>query len=78
MRQPQVYNLFLKDKVLEDDTAFIQVIEPEELDFRSLRIDKPLVVSTWTEFPSEENPLAKYKFMSFTIERDYDVEKTTR
>ena len=70
--------MFLKDQILEDDTGLLQVVEPEETEFRSLRVDKPVITSTWTTFPTEEDPFAKYKFLSFSIERDYDVIKTSR
>ena len=76
--KPSVYNLYLRDNILEDDTGLLQVVEPEEQEFRSLRVDKPVIVSTWKNFPSEEDPLAKYKFLSFSLERDYNVEKTSR
>ena len=70
--------MYLKDHILEDDTGLLQVVEPEEQEFRSLRVDKPVIVSSWTKFPSEDDPFAKYKFLSFSLERDYDVEKTSR
>ena len=37
-----------------------------------------MIASTWTKFPSEEDPFAEYKFLSFSLERDFDVEKTSR
>ena len=37
-----------------------------------------MIASKWTNFPTSEDPLAKYKFLSFSIERDYDVETTIR
>ena len=45
---------------------------------RSLRVDKPVVISSWTDFPTDTDPKAKYKFLSFTFDRHYDVELVTR
>ena len=78
MFQPQVYNLYLQNNELQDDTAFLQVMDGDELEYMSLNVDKPVVVSTMTNFPTPEDPLAKYKFLSFSIERNFDIQVVSR
>ena len=76
--QPQAYNLSLQENILEDDTAYVQIEEPGEIFFTSLKVDKPVVVSTWTNFPTPDDPKALYKFLSFSLDRNYDVALVTR
>ena len=71
--RPEVYNLFLQDNQLEDDSTYFQLTSAEQIDYYSLKTDKPVVISSMSNFPTEEDPLALYKFMSFTIERTFDV-----
>lgn len=70
--------MYLQNNVLEDDISFLQVTEGDTEEFMSLRVDKPVVVSTMNNFPTPENPLAKYKFLSFSIERNFDITVSSR
>ena len=51
---------------------------PQEKFFTSIKVDKPAIVSAWNKFPTDENPNARYKFLSFTLERHYDVTAFSR
>ena len=52
--------------LLEDEIALFQLGYAEEVNFQSLNF-LPAKPSSWSKFPTPENPLNKYKFGSVNL-----------
>mmetsp|Transcript_2845 Transcript_2845/g.3878 ORF Transcript_2845/g.3878 Transcript_2845/m.3878 type:complete len:138 (+) Transcript_2845:506-919(+) len=73
-----VVNFLLQSKQLEDDSEYLSYGVSEEESFLTLKTDGNLIYSSWNEFPSAENPYSDYKFASFAVMRESDVEVISR
>ena len=53
--------------VIEDETDFLQLGQEDEYTFHTYTTYPPQPTS-WTDFPTEENPGSYYKYASFDLE----------
>ena len=60
--------------MLEDETQLVQLGYADETEFYSLKTTDPPKFTSWTNFPTPEEPLNKYKFAS--VEFELDVNST--
>lgn len=69
---PTFLSGMLRKSLLEDEVSFLQYGQEEHYEFYNyeLPIPKP---SSWSNYPSEENPLAFYKFGSVEINLSQDL-----
>ena len=69
---PTFLSGMLRKSVLEDEVSFLQYGQEEHYEFFNyeLPIPKP---SSWATYPTEENPLAFYKFGSVEINLSQDL-----
>ena len=62
--QPTWYWQFIQSNQLNDDTDFFRISSPDEKPFFNNEKDPTVHASTWTHFPTKDNPTARYKFLS--------------
>ena len=72
---------YINENILNDATDFFQLGNPSEKKFYSGSDSLYSDSTSWNIFPTEDNPLARYKYASlqFTFEKDLTViDRSTR
>ena len=75
---PSYYQFKLESNELNDNSNYLQLLGPTITNFYNHNIDIKIADSTWSEFPTEDEPFNKYKFVSFDVVRDSDLRKIQR
>ena len=58
--------------MIEDETSLLQLGFADETEFYSVNTNDPPKFTSWTKFPTAEEPLNRYKFTSLEIELERD------
>ena len=72
---PSYYQFRLESNELNDSSSYLQLLGPTLTNFYNHNIDIKMADSTWNDFPTKEEPLNRYKFVSFDVVRDSDLRK---
>ena len=73
VKTPVSKDIYLKSSLVNDNSKFLKVGSQEEYTFQSFDTsDTAMPFSSWTNFPTPENPTSKYKYasLSFFVDRN--------
>ena len=76
---PAFKYIYLKSSILEDESNFVKYRGEEDYEFHSFDTsDKNMEFSSWTHFPTPENPTADYKYVSLHFFIDRQINSISR
>ena len=67
---PSWFYHYIQSNQLNDNTDFLNFGNPVEKPFFNNKKDPSILESSWSRFPTIDNPTARYKFLSFYLSRD--------
>ena len=70
-KNPNWINTLIRTNLLEDETQVVKLGYSNEKEFYTYHRKLP-EASAWNKFPTEENPLTRYKFTSVEINHSPD------
>ena len=57
----------VKTTLLSDKTSYLQLFGHTDTIFYNRDFEKNILTSTWNDFPTKQNPNARYKYLSIYI-----------
>ena len=69
---------YIQSNELDDNTDYLQFGNSDHKSFHYNKKEINILGSTWSTFPTKENPDTRFKFLSFYLIRDPDLNKISR
>ena len=75
---PSWFYHYIQSNQLNDNTDFLNFGNPVEKPFFNNKNDPNILESSWSRFPTKDDPTARYKFLSAYLSRDPDFRQIYR
>ena len=72
---PSYYSLFIETNELVDSSDYLQLTGATQTTFYNHRDDLILKESIWKNFPTNDEPLNRFKYVSFFFKHGGDLKK---
>ena len=71
-KTPSYFHQYVQSNVLYDNSDYINFGSAQETSYFNAYLDLNIIQSSWNTFPTKENPMSKFKFASFYVEKNQD------